>query len=85
MKNGSFLITTTSSIEGYTIEEYLGILTTHFVAGTGLFSDIAASFSDAFGGNSKSYKKQLLNIENQAISNLKDHASRRGANAYIHY
>lgn len=35
-------MTTTSEIEGWEIQSYLGAVSSHLVAGTGLFSDFAA-------------------------------------------
>lgn len=37
------IVTTTNSIEGYTIRKYLGVVNANVVIGTNLFSDIAAS------------------------------------------
>ena len=36
------IVTTTGTIEGYEIKEYLGVISTQVVAGTNIFSDIAA-------------------------------------------
>ena len=44
------IVTTTNSIEGYTIRKYLGVVNANVVIGTNLFSDIAASLTDVFGG-----------------------------------
>ncbi len=77
------LASTTPNLEGWEITEYLGPVSTHVVAGTNIFSDIAASFSDVFGGESKSYKKQLEQINEQVVGELREEASRRGANALV--
>lgn len=77
------LITTTSTLSGVEVESYLGVVTSHVVAGTGMFSDIAASFSDMFGGRSESYQRQLTAIENEAISQLQEKALSKGANAIL--
>lgn len=39
------IVTTTNSIEGYTIRKYLGVVNANVVIGTNLFSDIAASLT----------------------------------------
>ena len=44
-------VSTTPSLDGWDIDEYLGVATAHVVAGTNVFSDIAGSFSDIFGGH----------------------------------
>lgn len=79
----SVLVSTTPKLEGWEITRYLGVVSAHVVAGTNIFSDIAASWSDVFGGQSKSYKKQLEQINEQVISELREQASKRRANALI--
>ena len=54
------IVTTTGMLEGYEIKAYLGVISAQIVAGTNIFSDIAASFRDVFGGRSLSYQKQLF-------------------------
>lgn len=80
---GNFIITTTSTLEGYIIQKYLGTVIAHVVTGTGLFSDLAASISDLFGGRSKSYQKQLQFIQNNVLKELEENAKRLGANSIV--
>lgn len=77
------LVTTTSNLEGHTITEYVGVVSAHVVAGTGLFSDWAASFSDVFGGRSHSYQQQLAAIHEEATAALVKEARRRRAHAIV--
>jgi uncharacterized protein YbjQ (UPF0145 family) len=70
-KAKDILVTTTSSPEGYEIIEYIKPITAHVVAGTNLFSDFLASFSNVFGGRSNTYQKQLASINNETIERLK--------------
>lgn len=77
------LVTTTSSLDGWDIHSYLGPVFSHIVAGTGYFSDFAASFSDIFGGRSHSYQKQLSAINTEAIELLKSKAVRLGGNLVL--
>lgn len=79
----NFFISTTNNIEGGTIKEYLDVVCTNIVIGANIFSDIAASFTDFFGGKSNSYKKKLESIYNEAIKELKQKAMKIGANAII--
>ncbi len=81
--NKSFIITTTPTIEGTTIEKYLGPIASHVVAGTGLFSDMAAELSNIFGGRSESYQKQLKAINDEAIEIIRREAISKGANAIV--
>lgn len=77
------LITTTTNVEGWSIEKYFGIVTNQVVIGTDLFKDIFASWRDVFGGNVKSYQKELEKLENIALNELKRKASQKGANVII--
>lgn len=83
MRSGVKFITTTSSIEGYKIEKYLGIVTHQVVHGTDLFSDIFAGFRDVFGGYSASYQKKLKEMEDNVLNQLKKKAQKLGANAIL--
>jgi len=61
MKNPKdVLVTTTTSIDGLNVKQYIKPISAHVVAGTGFFSDFAASLSDVFGGRSQTYQRQLF-------------------------
>ncbi|HED36771.1 MAG TPA: YbjQ family protein, partial [Ignavibacteria bacterium] len=77
------IITTTSTIEGWQIQKYFGLVTHQVVIGANIFRDVFASFTDIFGGSSKGYQKDLKNMEVIAIKNLKEKASKLGANIII--
>ena len=77
------LVTTSPSIDGLIIRQYLKPISAHIVAGTNLFSDFVASFTDVFGGRSKTYQKQLSSLYSEAIERLKFAANEIGANCII--
>jgi uncharacterized protein YbjQ (UPF0145 family) len=77
------LVITTSSVEGLKIKKYLKPVSAHIVAGTNLFSDFFASFSDTFGGRSGTYQKQLSSLYNEAIERIKYNAHEIGANCVV--
>lgn len=83
MNHNSALVTTSSSIEGWEIQEHLGVVVAHAVAGTGLISDILAGFTDVFGGRSESYRRQLHSLYQEAIGELLRQARTRGGNWLI--
>jgi len=76
-------VSTTPTLEGWPIEEYLDVASAHVVAGTNVFSDIAASFSDVFGGRPQSYQNQLEDINEAVINDLKEQAVDRGGTALV--
>ena len=77
------LLLTTSFVEGMPIEKYYGIVTANQVAGTGFFTDLTASFSDLFGGNSGAYRESMNELCRDVIERLKAKASEMGANAVV--
>ncbi|MBL7723775.1 MAG: YbjQ family protein [Chitinophagaceae bacterium] len=77
------LVITTSPPADIKIKHYLRPVSAHLVAGTNLFSDFFASFSDVFGGRSESYQKQLTALYSEAIEKLKSSAYEIGANCII--
>lgn len=74
---------TTSIIDGRKIENYYGIITANQVAGTGFLTDLTASFSDLFGGNSGAYRESMNKLYRDVTKTLKDKAVQLGANAVV--
>jgi uncharacterized protein YbjQ (UPF0145 family) len=85
MHKNKFLITTTSHLEGYSVNEYLGPISHHIVVGTNIFSDIAASITDMLGGKSSTYQKKLSLLFDEAIYECKRAAQLKGANCILAY
>ena len=77
------LLTTTTSIPNYEVIESKGLVFANVVLGANLFSDIAASFTDTFGGTSDSYQGKLDKIYGEVIDKLKKKALEIGCNAII--
>lgn len=78
-----FIVTTTDNIERGTIESYHGVINVNIVIGTNLFSDIAASFTDIFGGQSESYQKKMNSMYDMVQNKLILKAKSLGANAIV--
>jgi len=77
------ILTTTPSIEGYNIIEYLGVDTAEVVLGTGLLSEISTDFQDFFGGRSTSFELKLANAKSLALQKIQAAALKKGANAIV--
>ena len=77
------ITTTTPSIEGKRIVEYRGIVFGEVVSGVNFVKDIAASFSNFFGGRSGSYEEELINARQNAIIEMEQRAQALGANAVV--
>lgn len=82
-RSSDVLVSTTEELDGWEVTEYLDVVSAHVVAGTNVFSDVAASFSDVFGGRSSSYKKQLEDINEEVTRELKEKAAQQGADALL--
>lgn len=77
------MIRTTPSVEGRRIVEYRGIVFGEVVSGVNFVRDIAASFSNFFGGRSGSYEEELVKARQNALIELEQRAIDRGANAVV--
>ena len=77
------IITTTSNIDGMMIREYKGIVFGEVVEGIDLFRDIAAGFTNLFGGRSNSYENAMVESRQSAIQDMINKAERLGANAIV--
>lgn len=80
---GETLISTTSTLEGFEITEYLGPVSVHMVAGTNLLSDLLASFTDVVGGRSSNYGRQLSSLYQDAVDQLQAEAAKLGADGVV--
>ncbi len=77
------ITTTTPAIEGRRITEYKGIVFGEVVSGVNFVKDIAASFSNFFGGRSGSYEEELIQARQNAIAEMEQRAASMGANAVV--
>jgi uncharacterized protein YbjQ (UPF0145 family) len=75
--------TTTPSVEGKQIAEYLGIVTGEAIMGANLFRDLFAGIRDIVGGRSASYEKELSRARQIALEEMEAAAAQRGANAVV--
>ena len=77
------LMTTTPTIEGRPIRQYLGVVTSETIIGANFFRDFLASIRDVIGGRSGSYETVLREAKTTALRELEDEARRLGANAVV--
>ena len=77
------IVSTTPSIEGRQIVEYLGIVTGETVIGANIFRDFMAGIRDIVGGRSSSYEEVLKEAKDTAHREAIDDAIRLGANAVV--
>jgi uncharacterized protein YbjQ (UPF0145 family) len=77
------IITTTPSVEGRPIRDYLGIVTGEAILGANLFKDFGASIRDVVGGRSAGYEKDLKKARETALAEMQEVAEALGANAIV--
>lgn len=77
------IVTTTTSVEGKRIAEYRGIVFGEVISGVNFVRDIAASFSNFFGGRSGSYEEELVQARQSALKEMEERAAALGANAVV--
>jgi uncharacterized protein YbjQ (UPF0145 family) len=77
------IVTTTPTIEGRRIKEYLGVVTGEAVLGANLFRDFFAGIRDIVGGRSGAYEKELKKARRIAFEELEAAADKLGANAVV--
>ena len=77
------LVTTTSTLEGREIVDYLGIVSGETSIGANLFKDFFAGIRDIVGGRSGSYEDVLREAKETALREMSEQAERMGANAVI--
>jgi uncharacterized protein YbjQ (UPF0145 family) len=77
------ILTTTSSLEGYQILDYMGIESVEIVIGTGVVSEFTSAITDFFGERSSAFEKKLASAKASAIQRLKTIAFQKGANAVV--
>ena len=77
------LITTTNTVQGHEVTEYLGIVTAEVVYGTNVVRDFFAGIRDVIGGRTGSYEKVFEKGQLEAIKKLEKRAQKLTANAVI--
>ncbi len=77
------ITTTTNTIEGHPVKEYLGIVTGETIIGANIFKDLFAGIRDIVGGRSGTYERVIQEARASALSEMQHRASSIGANAVI--
>jgi len=77
------LISTTPTLEGRPIQDYVGIVTGEAIMGANIVRDFLASITDVVGGRSGAYEGKLKEARDVAFQEMKEQARRMGANAIV--
>ena len=77
------LVSTTPTIEGRPIRDYLGVVAGEAILGANIFRDLFAGIRDIVGGRSAAYEQELAKARRTAVSEMEDAARELGANAVV--
>ncbi|WCN38658.1 YbjQ family protein [Aneurinibacillus uraniidurans] len=77
------IVTTTPTLQGKEIEEYISIVAGEAIMGTNVVRDFMAGITDIIGGRSGTYENKLAEGREIAIREMIDKARSLGANAVV--
>lgn len=77
------IFSTTERLEGYEIEQYLGVVSGRAIQATAFTRDIFAKVKDTFGGRARGYEKDLDSALKKAFSEMARAAEELGADAVV--
>ena len=77
------LMSTTPTLEGQPVRQYLGVVTGEAIIGANIFKDMFASIRNVVGGRAGSYERTLADSREIAMEEMADAARKLGANAVV--
>ena len=77
------ITSTTPTLQGKTIAEYLGLVSGEAILGANVVRDFLAGISDIVGGRSQAYEQELGTAREIAVAEMTQAATRLGANAVV--
>ncbi|MCM3339315.1 heavy metal-binding domain-containing protein [Paenibacillus sp. MER TA 81-3] len=77
------IITTTSTIQGKEIVDYIDVVAGEAIMGANVVRDILASVRDIVGGRAGAYESKLKEARDIAMEEMKSLAKQKGANAVV--
>jgi uncharacterized protein YbjQ (UPF0145 family) len=77
------IVTTTDTIEGKTIQSYLGVVSGESIIGANIVRDVFAQVRDIVGGRAGAYEKSLVEARETTMQEMTMKAQALGANAIV--
>ena len=77
------ILTTTPSVDGRQITEYLGVVTGEAILGANIVRDLFAGVRDIVGGRSAAYERELREAKTLALEEMVGQAKDLGATAVV--
>lgn len=79
----SMILSTTDTLQGITVKEYVGVVTAEVVYGSNALRDFFAGIRDIIGGRTGAYERVFEKGQKDAMDELSKRAQRLGADAVI--
>ena len=77
------IVTSTPSVDGKSISQYLGIVVGETIVATSIFRDVMAGLRDLVGGRSGVYEEKMREAREVALKEMAEEAEKLGANAVV--
>lgn len=77
------IITTTPTVEGRPVKQYLGIVVGEAILGANIVQDFFAGIRDIVGGRSQAYEQELQKARDVAFQEMEAAARAKGADAIV--
>lgn len=77
------IVTTTNNVDGRKVADYKGIVTGETIVGANIFKDFLAGVRDVIGGRADAYEQTLRGAREEALREMIQEASGRGADAVL--
>ncbi|MBO4787110.1 MAG: heavy metal-binding domain-containing protein [Prevotella sp.] len=77
------IISTTPTLEGNPVKQYLGVVTGETIVGANIVKDFMAGIHDIVGGRASSYERVLIEAKEASLAEMSQRAAEMGANAIL--
>jgi uncharacterized protein YbjQ (UPF0145 family) len=77
------LLSTTPTLEGRAIRQYLGVVSGEAIIGANIFRDLFAAVRNVVGGRAGAYENVLAAARETALEEMTEAATKLGANAIV--
>lgn len=77
------IVTTTPTVEGCPVTQYLCVVCGETIAGVNMFKDLAAGIRNVVGGRSGAYERELIQARETALAEMTARAQELGAEGVV--
>ena len=77
------LTSTTDTLQGFEVTDYLGIVTGETISGANVVRDVMATITDYVGGRSAAYEEILEQARESSLTEMIDRARLKNADAVV--